>query len=1007
MADQRTLRVVIVGNSDDAQQSFADLNDAGQETDSGFGDIGGKLDMLKGGAVAAGVALATMLPLAAIDQFNKALDETKVRGKISAQLGLTGADAAKAGHIAGQLYNNGFGESTADTGEGIKQVIQGLNMDINDVDLQPITEKVMGLGSTFDQDLGGVVNAVAKMVRTGLAPDFDTAMDVITVGFQKGNDKSEDFLDTLNEYSIQFKKMGIDGATASGLISQGLKAGARDGDLVADVIKEFSIRAIDGSAGAAAGYKALGLSAKDMTAQIAQGGKKANSGLQTVLDRLKGIEDPVKRNAAATALFGTQAEDLGDALFALDPGTAAKGMGDVAGATKKVNDAMGNNPGAKFDSFKRKLQTSVVNFLVEKVFPVFDKFKKIWDKTGKGAKDFSEHLSRFIQDAGKKVGEKLEEWAPKLIDGLTKLGQKVADWLVANPDVIIKLNLIAAGIILFLAALPVLLLVALTQAAVNICTTFIDKLVKGAKEKLPKWWQSMKDWVSAKGSSAGDWFKNLGTSIRGWFSGLWKNYVSKPVSDTWDRFITFCKGLPGRASRALSEKASTFSTAGRDFIHKLWDGAAAVGPWLVGKVRTLPGKMKAGLGNLGSLLASSGRNIVQGLWNGISGLGGWLAGKVRSFINDHVPAPIRNALGIHSPSRVMAEIGTWITKGLVKGMLGGTKSVEATSKKLHELVTKAFKDKKISKGRNKSIHDWLHKEDTKLWKLAKKREDIAKKLTKANEKLEGLKKSKADMGASITSAAKQGGFMGFMNTEEFGDNSANAIISRIKAKLAAIVSFRKNLNTLKKRGFGMGIINEMAQAGPEQGGQMAQALLNAGGAQVKEINSAYSAVNSQAKALGAQVSGQYYDAGIQSAQGLVNGLKKSQSKITDQIDKMAKAMVKALKKKLGIKSPSRVFRAQGQFTGDGFALGVKDRVSDVQAAVDELGSVRPDGRMAKRSMALEAKRAAQYGGTSAPTVYVTVQGNVTSEKALAKSVAGVVRDEIVRSGKRNGGRTGL
>ena len=41
------------------------------------------------------------------------------------------------------------------------------------------------------------------------------------------------------------------------------------------------------------------------------------------------------------------------------------------------------------------------------------------------------------------------------------------------------------------------------------------------------------------------------------------------------------------------------------------------------------------------------------------------------------------------------------------------------------------------------------------------------------------------------------------------------------------------------------------------------------------------------------------------------------------------------------------------------------------------------------------------------TVNVTVQGNVTSEHDLAKSITTTVRDELLRHAARNGGRTGL
>ncbi|WP_225855252.1 hypothetical protein [Micromonospora noduli] len=47
------------------------------------------------------------------------------------------------------------------------------------------------------------------------------------------------------------------------------------------------------------------------------------------------MKDPVEQRAAAVALFGTKAEDLGDALYALDPSTAMAGLGDLAGATQR------------------------------------------------------------------------------------------------------------------------------------------------------------------------------------------------------------------------------------------------------------------------------------------------------------------------------------------------------------------------------------------------------------------------------------------------------------------------------------------------------------------------------------------------------------------------------------------------------------------------------------------------------------------------------------------------
>ena len=302
-------------------------------------------------AISAGVAGAFAVGV------TSSLDMSAASSKLQAQLGLGPAKAAELSKTAAQVYAKGWGESTAEVDEAIRGVYQQIG-DVSKVKggLQGVTTDVMALATTFDQDLGGTTAAVGQMIKTGLAKDSKEALDILTRGFQTGADKAGDLLDTMNEYGTQFRKMGIDGQTATGLLSQGLKGGARDADLVADAIKEFSIRSIDGSTTTAQGFKMIGLNAKDMAQQIGKGGTSATAALDTTLDRLRGIKDPVKQAQAATQLFGTQAEDLGKALYSLDPSTAVKALGDVGGAADKMAKTVHDNPAAALESFKRQAQ---------------------------------------------------------------------------------------------------------------------------------------------------------------------------------------------------------------------------------------------------------------------------------------------------------------------------------------------------------------------------------------------------------------------------------------------------------------------------------------------------------------------------------------------------------------------------------------------------------------------------------------------------------------------------
>jgi hypothetical protein len=336
---------------------------------SAAGDVaGGRLkDSLKAGAAAAGVLAGALL----VKGITEAVGQMNAKGMLQAQLGTTDKVAAQQGKLAGKLFAAGVTDSFQGAADAIKSVMQaGLAPPAaTEKQLQAIATKASDVATVFGQDLGGVTNAVSQLLRTGLAPSADRAFDLITKGFQSGADKGGDLLDTINEYGVQFKKAGLDGSAAIGLINQAIQAGARDSDVAADAIKEFSIRAIDGSKTSVEGFKLLGLSADDMAAKFAQGGAAANGVLDLTLDRLRDIKDPVLQSQAAVALFGTQAEDLGAALLAMDPSAAAAGLGEVGGAASLLGDTIRSGPAHEVEVFTRKLQQGFVDILGGQVIP--------------------------------------------------------------------------------------------------------------------------------------------------------------------------------------------------------------------------------------------------------------------------------------------------------------------------------------------------------------------------------------------------------------------------------------------------------------------------------------------------------------------------------------------------------------------------------------------------------------------------------------------------------------
>jgi hypothetical protein len=369
-----TLQVIpsVRGISDELRrQLVGPAADAGQDAGEGAG--GGFRDAFTGALAALGVAeIASKIGEQFTEAFNQAMEQSSIPGTLKAQLGATTRDAARYGKVAGQLYSKGIVEDVAAGAEAVRATVQGglLPTGATTKQIRTLSAEMADFATTFGTDLNLQSQAVAAQLKNGLAPNAQAALDVLTVGMQKLGPNAEDLLETFQEYPVQLRKLGLDSKTALGLFRQGIQGGARDTDIIADSLKEFSIRSIDMSAGSQAAYKALGLDAGKMSLQIAKGGKGASDGLQLVLDKLRGIKDPVKQAQVATGLFGTQAEDTGKALLALDPSKAKKTFGDVSGAAKQLGKDLHSGPAHEITVFQRGLRQAVVNVIGGQVLPV-------------------------------------------------------------------------------------------------------------------------------------------------------------------------------------------------------------------------------------------------------------------------------------------------------------------------------------------------------------------------------------------------------------------------------------------------------------------------------------------------------------------------------------------------------------------------------------------------------------------------------------------------------------
>lgn len=432
------------GVSGDAKRMGDSLETAERKAEGFTSKVAGVAGTVgKFGAAMAAAAAAAVSAIGAVG-VAFAREKSKADALLAGQLGASSQQAKELGKATGELYGKGFAESAELAADAVRATIQNslVGKDASATIIAEMSARTSTLAGLLESDASRVSSAISQMLRTGLVRNAEEAFDLLVAATQKGLNKQDDLLDTINEYSTFFRNLGIDGPYAMGLISQAVQAGARDTDKAADAIKEFSLRAVDGSALTRRGFQLLGLDADKMAKRIAQGGDGAAEAFDTVLIKLRELKDPVAKAQAAVALFGAPGEDLGAALFAMDPAKAFKEFGravsDTQGSMDRAMKAQVTG-WSRIDSIFSTLKTKLADVLTPAIDKALDNLggmgrdvKKIFDGSA-----VPKEMMDALRELGDKIGPKVKESWDKILktisdnkDGLEKFGRFLAEYVI-------------------------------------------------------------------------------------------------------------------------------------------------------------------------------------------------------------------------------------------------------------------------------------------------------------------------------------------------------------------------------------------------------------------------------------------------------------------------------------------------------------------------------------------------------------------------------------------------
>jgi hypothetical protein len=523
--------------------------------------------------------------------------------------------------------------------------------------------------------------------------------------------------------------------------------------------------------------------------------------------------------------------------------------------------------------------------------------------------------------------------------------------IIAFCDVIINSTpKIVEAIVVFLGGLMDGI-VTLTPQILSTLGTLLDNFIQFMKDYTPKiveaGWQLLQDLLTGLENHIKDITGTVMRIIQKFLDEVAKNLPGVIKSGT-DVIIAWIKGMGKSAAdiaKAAGDTVLTFLTEITNWINNNTD---RINTTMKELAKAIVNGIVAGLTGMITGLAQPMIDLVKGGWDAAMG---WL--------------------DAHSPSKRYMKMGGYITQGLVIGIAAGRQDVKDSIYKIMDGIKEASDETLATISKLKTKIKGLEKDKTRTKKqnaeLAQAKKDLAeaenyqKRLAQAKKTISVEHRKQVldlyNLGSQYDATTKklQDAQDAYANAVKERDDYAKSVkdsfsklptleatsslddyFNAIRKATADNIKFKATMEQLRK----LGLDDNQYKKFMEQGTAIQpflDQLLASGGSTIAELNKIDGTLTDSATSLGKSASEALYQAGVDSAKGIVDGLQAQMANIIKQMKALGKAIADELKKELGIKSPSKVMAEIGKNTVNGLGKGMSDNMNVVDLAARRLG----------------------------------------------------------------------
>ena len=320
----------------------------------------------------------------------------------------------------------------------------------------------------------------------------------------------------------------------------------------------------------------------------------------------------------------------------------------------------------------------------------------------------------------------------------------------------------------------------------------------------------------------------------------------------------------------------------------------------------------------------------------------------------------------------------WLN-GLRDLLLGSFKEIERAQRRLIDHTGRSFK-----------------KQIGRLERIERRRAQVRRKLAQSR----GWRAEARDLRDGLIDGGEQSGSLVGIANANSGFLTAGFAAGELRRKIADTRAFKAALATLRRRGLSKRGYKQLAEAGVEEGGIVAQQLLEAGPKQIKLLNQLQRRLASTAKGLGDSTMKVLAGAGTQASLGFIRGLASQNKQMTQTAKHLADSFVKQIKKRLRIKSPSRVTEELGEFTGEGFNVGLLKKKARLSKTAQDISGMLardlvPSTHAATLHSATRKGAAVAYGSNNRDGVLAPLVGQLVINGETQKQVRDGLEEAMI------------